>query len=77
MERVTCKVTLPYVKYGQATGICCMSQKTKTGTLYQPRGMGREGRWGGSSRGRGYIYLWLIQAEVRKQQNSVKQLSFS
>ena len=37
MERVTCKVTLPYVKYGQATGICCMSQKTKTGTLYQPR----------------------------------------
>ena len=58
MERVTCKVTLPYVKYGQATGICCMSQKTKTGTLYQPRGVGWGGRWEGGSKGRGYMYTY-------------------
>ena len=54
--RVTWKLTLPYVKYGQAPGICCMSQKTKTGTMYQPRGVGWGGRWEGGSKGRGYMY---------------------
>ena len=28
-----------------------MAQKTQTGTLYQPRGMGWEGRWEGVSKG--------------------------
>ena len=41
MERVTWKLTLPYVKR-QTMGICCMAQKTQTGALYQPRGVG----WG-------------------------------
>ena len=35
--------------------ICCMSQGTQTGALYQPRGVGWGGRWGGGSRGRGHI----------------------
>ena len=55
MERVTWKLTLPYVKQ-TATGICCMAQETQTGALYQPRGMGWGGRWEGGSRVRGYMY---------------------
>ena len=43
MERVTWKPTLPYVR--QSMGICCMAQKTQTGALYQPRGLGWGGRW--------------------------------
>ena len=39
IERVTWKLTLPYVKY-IATGIFCMSQETQTGTVYKPRGVG-------------------------------------
>ena len=43
--------------------------------------MGREmgGRWEGSSKGRGYIYTygWFMLRFDRKQQNSVKQLSFN
>ena len=42
-----------------------MAQETQTGALYQPRGVGWEGRWDGSSGGRGYAYiLWLIHVEV-------------
>ena len=44
MERVTWKLTVPYVKQ-IATGICCMAQETQTGALYQPRGVGWGGRW--------------------------------
>ena len=50
MERVTWKLTLPYVKQ-IATGICYMAQETQTGALYQPRGVqwedGREVQKGG------------------------------
>ena len=35
MERVTWKLTLPYVK--QPMGICCMAQETQTGPLYQSK----------------------------------------
>ena len=59
MERVTWKFTLPYVKLiFLATGICCMVQETQTGALYQPRGVGWEGRMEGASKGRGYIYTY-------------------
>ena len=34
-------------------GICCVSQETQTGALYQTRGVG----WEGGSKGRGYIYI--------------------
>ena len=57
-------------------GICCMAQKTQTGALYQPRGVGwGEGRWQAGSKGRGYMYNfgWLMLRFDRKQQNSVKQ----
>ena len=72
MERVTWKVTLPYVKQ-IAMGICCMAQETQIGALYQPRGVGWRGRWEGGSKGRGrsegvskgiYVNLWLIHVEV-------------
>ena len=32
-----------------------MSQETQIGALYQPRGMGWEGRWKGGSKGRVYM----------------------
>ena len=59
--------------------IIWISQETQTGALYQPRGMGWWGRWEGGSRGRGYMYTygWFMLRFDRKQQNSVKQLSFS
>ena len=37
-------------------GICCASQETQTGALYQPRAVGWEGRWEGGLKRRGYIY---------------------
>ena len=60
-------------------GICCMAQKTQTGTLCQPRGVVWGGRWERGSTGRGYMhtYGWFMFKFDRKQQNSVKQLSFN
>ena len=60
-------------------GICCMSQETQTGALYQPRGVKWGGRWQGVSKGRGYIYTcgqFMLNFD-RKQQNFIKQLSFN
>ena len=61
-------------------GICCMAQETQTGALYQPGGVAWGGRQEGGSEGRGYIYTpmadFMLRFEI-KQQNSVKQLSFS
>ena len=59
-------------------GICCVSQETQTGALYQPRGVGWGGRWERASEGRGYVctYGWFMLRFYRKQ-NSVKQLSFN
>ena len=59
--------------------ICCLAQQTQTGALYQPRGVGWGGRREGGSKGRGYMYTysWFMLKFDRKQQNSVKQLSFN
>ena len=59
--------------------ICCVAQETQTGALYQPRVAGWGGRWEGGSKGRGYMYTygWFMLRLDRKQQNSVKQLSFN
>ena len=56
-----------------------MAQETQRGALYQPRGMGWRGRWEGASKRRGYMYtygLFMLRFD-RKQQTSVKQLSFN
>ena len=37
-------------------GICCMSQRTQTGALYQPQEVG--GRWEAVSKGRGHMYTY-------------------
>ena len=60
-------------------GICSMAQETQTGALYQPRGVVWGGRWEGGSKGRGYMYTYgsFRLRFDRKQQNSIKQLSFS
>jgi len=34
--------------------------------LYQPRGVGWEGRWEGGSKGRGYMYTWFMMRFDRK-----------
>ena len=76
--RVTWKLTLPYIKQ-TAMGIYCMAQETLTGALYQSRGVGWGGGWEGVSKGRGYMYtygLFMLRFK-RKQQNSVKQVSFN
>ena len=60
-------------------GICSMAQETQTGVLYQPREVGWGGRWEGCLKGREYMYtygLFMLRFD-RKQQNSVKQLSFN
>ena len=43
-------------------GICCVSQVTQTGTLYQPRGVGWGRRGEEGSKGKGYMYPygWLM-----------------
>ena len=42
-----------------------MAQETQTGAPYQHRGMGWEGRCGGTFKREGiYVYLWLIQVEI-------------
>ena len=58
-------------------GICCMSHGTQIGALCQPTAVGR--RWEGGSRGSGHMYTygWFMLRFDRKQQNSVKQLSFN
>ena len=56
-----------------------MAQETQTEVLYQSRGVGWGRRWEGVSKGRGYMYtygLFMLKFD-RKQQNSVKQLSFN
>ena len=45
-------------KIDSQQGICCMAKETQTGALYQPRGLGRGGRWEGSSKGKGYMYTY-------------------
>ena len=59
-------------------GICCMAKKLKLGLCNNLEG-GWGGRWEGSSKGRGYMYTygWFRLNFDRKQQNSVKRLSFN
>ena len=46
-------------------GICCMSQGTHTGALYQLIGVGWGERWEVGSRGRGRtVHLCLIHVDV-------------
>ena len=39
-------------------GICCMSQGTQTGALYQPRKVGWGGRREAASKRKGYMYTY-------------------
>ena len=78
MERVTWKLTLPYVKQIANRNLLYGSGNSNRGSVSTQRGgMGRE--MGGRFKREGiYVYLWLIQVKVdREQQNSVKQLSFN
>ena len=56
-----------------------MAQETQIGVLYQPRGAGWGGRWEGVPKGRGYMYTYgrFMLRFDRKQQKSVKHLSFN
>ena len=56
-----------------------MAQETQPGALCQPKGVGWGRRWQGGSKGTGHMYTygWFRWRLDRKQQNSVKQLSFN
>ena len=56
-----------------------MAQETQTGAVYQPRGLGWEGRWDGASKGRRYMDTcgWFMSMFDKNQHNTVKQLSFN
>ena len=55
-----------------------MTQGTQREALYQPNGVGYRGKWERGSRGRGHMYTYsgFMLVFDRKQQNSVKKLSF-
>ena len=64
MERLTWKLTLPYVKL-IANGNLLYGSGNSIGALYQYRGVGWGGSWEGGSKRRGiYVYLWLIHFDV-------------
>ena len=44
--------------------ICCMSQGTQTGALYQVEAWDGEGDGGRLEREGTYVHLWLIHVEV-------------
>ena len=55
-----------------------MTQGTPTGALQQSRRVGCGGKWEEvEEEGQGYTYSRFLLMFDRKQQNSVKQLSFS
>jgi len=70
--------TLPYVK-SIANGNLLYDSGTPTRALWQPRGVGWDGRWEGCSRGRGHVYTygWFMLMYGRNSHNIVKQLSFN
>ena len=57
MERVTWKLTLPYVEY-IANGNLLYGSGNSNRALYQPRGMEWGARWEGGSKVRGYMYTY-------------------
>jgi len=75
MERVTQRLTLPCVKQPANGNLLHVSGNSNRGSVSTR--LGRE--MGGSFKRVGiYVYLWLILLRFdRKQQNSVKQLSFN
>ena len=56
VERVTWKLTLPYVK--QIANGHLLYGSGNSGSLYQSREVGRGRRWEGGSKGRGYMYTY-------------------
>ena len=68
MERVTWKVTSPYVKQIVNGNLLYGSGNSNRGSVWRER-------WEGGSKGRGYMYTygWFMLRFDRKQQHSVKQ----
>ena len=57
MERVTWRLTLPYVKY-IASGNLLYGSGNSNGLCINLGGVGCGGRWEGDSKGRGYTYTY-------------------
>ena len=55
-ERITWKLTLPYVK--EIANRNLLYGSGNSGAPYQPRGVGWGGRWEGDSKVRGYMYTY-------------------
>ena len=69
MERVTWKLTLPYVNWITNGNLLYVS-RTQTGALHQLRAVEWGGRREGGSKGKGYIYIPMADSSWfdRKQQ---------
>ena len=78
VERETWKLTLPYVKQVAKRNLLYGSGNSNRGSV-STKGVGWGGRWDRVSKMRGYMYThgWFMLRFDRKQQNFVKQLSFS
>ena len=78
MERVTWKLTLPYVKSTANRKLLYGSGNSNKGSV-STRGVRWGGRWEAGSKGRGYMYTygWFMLRFDIKHQNSVKHLSFN
>ena len=74
MERVTWKLTLPYGKQTASRSLLYVSGNSNRGSVSTSRGGGGR-RWEGASKGSGTC-IPMVRFD-RKQQNSVKQLSFN
>ena len=70
------KVILPIISFIFYLSI---KKKLMNNRIHVSFSMGWGGRWEGGSKGRGYMYTygWFMLRFNRKQQNSVKQLSFN
>ena len=71
--------TLPRVKLDSQWEFAVWCRELKSCAHWQPRGVGRGGRWEGGSRLRGHMYTygWLMLLYGRNQHNIVKQLSYN
>ena len=57
-------------------GICCMTQGTQTGALWQPRGLGWGERWEGGSIRRGHMWLMTDSCWCMAETNTTLKINY-
>ena len=79
MERVAWEHIHNHMQNTWPVGICCTAQRTRIRSLWQPRRVGWDGRWGGSSRRRRCMctYGWYMLIYGRNEHNIINTIYFS